>query len=86
MKLVRGMEVTDTGAQSVPVGPATLGRIFLTCLGRAQTTWDLLIMGNLPHPPPAPKFTDLKPNPRCFETGIKVVDTGSYRRGSRWSI
>lgn len=83
--LVRGMEVTDTGAPiSVPVGAATLGRIFnvlgepIDNLGpvNSEETW--------PIHRPAPKMTDLETQPSVFETGIKVVDLlAPYRRGGK---
>ena len=83
--LVRGMEVTDTGAPiSVPVGAATLGRIFnvlgetIDNLGPVQTE------ETLPIHRPAPKLTDLETKPSVFETGIKVVDLlAPYRRGGK---
>ena len=74
--VVRGMEVTDTGAAiSVPVGPAALGRI-LNVLGEP-------VDNGAPIPPNTerwpihrkrPDFVDLEPKTEIFETGIKVVD------------
>jgi F-type H+-transporting ATPase subunit beta len=83
--LVRGMEVVDTGAPiSVPVGPATLGRIFnvigetVDNLGPVQTEETSSIHR------PAPAFTQLETKPSVFETGIKVVDLlAPYRRGGK---
>ncbi|SKB13563.1 ATP synthase subunit beta, membrane-bound, F1 sector [Planktothrix sp. PCC 11201] len=83
--LVRGMEVVDTGAPiSVPVGPATLGRIFnvigetVDNLGPVQTQETSSIHR------PAPAFTQLETKPSVFETGIKVVDLlAPYRRGGK---
>jgi F-type H+-transporting ATPase subunit beta len=83
--LVRGMEVVDTGAPiSVPVGPATLGRIFnvigetVDNLGPVQTEETSSIHR------PAPAFTQLETKPAVFETGIKVVDLlAPYRRGGK---
>ncbi|ERT07811.1 ATP synthase F1, beta subunit [Lyngbya aestuarii BL J] len=83
--LVRGMEVVDTGtAISVPVGPATLGRIF-NVLGEpvdnlgpvnAETTFSIHRS--------APAFTELETKPAVFETGIKVLDLlAPYRRGGK---
>ncbi|WP_395146519.1 F0F1 ATP synthase subunit beta, partial [Armatimonas sp.] len=73
--LVRGQEAIDTGqAISVPVGPATLGRVF-NLLGRpidergpanATEYW--------PIHRDAPAFEDLATAPEILETGIKVVD------------
>jgi len=83
--LQRGVEVLDTLAPiSVPVGKATLGRIF-NVLGQ---TVDNIEKGTgeerLPIHRPAPLFTDLETKPSIFETGIKVVDLlAPYRRGGK---
>src|SRR6185312_15054068 len=72
----RGVDVEDTGAPiSVPVGQATLGRIF-NVLGEtidrvdkpveADAYWSI-------HRDP-PEFEDLNPTTEIFETGLKVVD------------
>jgi F-type H+-transporting ATPase subunit beta len=73
--LIRGQDVVDTGAPlSVPVGDATLGRVF-NLLGdpidergpvNAQEFW--------PIHRPAPAVADLSTNTELFETGIKVID------------
>src|SRR5215470_5824132 len=73
--LVRGMDAVDTGGPvSVPVGPATLGRVF-NLLGEpidgrgpvnAQETRPI-------HREPPP-FAELSPKTELFETGIKVID------------
>ncbi len=83
--MVRGMEVIDTGAPiRVPVGPATLGRIF-NVLG--EPVDNMGPVGNedtFPIHRPAPKFTDLETKPSVFETGIKVLDLlAPYRRGGK---
>ena len=83
--LIRGLEVIDTGAPlSVPVGEATLGRIF-NVLGEpvdelgAVTTND-----TLPIHRASPEFTNLDTKLAIFETGIKVVDLlAPYRRGDK---
>jgi len=83
--LKRGASVNDTGGPiSVPVGKATLGRIF-NVLGEpvdelgpcdADTT--------SPIHRPSPAFADLDTTPSIFETGIKVVDIlAPYRRGGK---
>ncbi|CAL8412470.1 unnamed protein product [Dictyota dichotoma] len=83
--LQRGVEVIDTQAPIlVPVGKATLGRIF-NVLGQ---TVDNIEIGTgedrLPIHRPAPSFTDLETKPAIFETGIKVVDLlAPYRRGGK---
>jgi F-type H+-transporting ATPase subunit beta len=73
--LVRGMDAVDTGGPvSVPVGKATLGRVF-NLLGEP-------IDGRGPvqadefrpiHSEPPP-FAELSPKTELFETGIKVID------------
>jgi F-type H+-transporting ATPase subunit beta len=73
--LVRGQEVSDTGAPiAVPVGEETLGRI-LNVIGepvdeagpvRASTKRAIHQL--------APAFVDQKPVPEILVTGIKVVD------------
>nr|QWK42124.1 CF1 subunit beta [Pseudochorda nagaii] len=83
--LQRGVKVLDTNSPIlVPVGKATLGRIF-NVLGQ---TVDNLPEGvgeeTLPIHRPAPAFTDLETKPAIFETGIKVVDLlAPYRRGGK---
>jgi F-type H+-transporting ATPase subunit beta len=84
--LSRGMEVTDTGAPiSVPVGEATLGRIF-NLLG------DPIDLGEeLPKDverrgihQDAPRVEDLTPTTEMFETGIKVIDLlAPYAKGGK---
>jgi F-type H+-transporting ATPase subunit beta len=73
--MIRGQECVDTGGPvSVPVGPATLGRVF-NLLGEpidmrgpvnAEERWP--IHRN------APALKDLSTNTELFETGIKVID------------
>ena len=83
--LVRGMEALDTGSPiSVPVGEATLGRIFNVLgepvdeRGPVQTTLTAPIHRE------APKLTDLQTKPKVFETGIKVIDLiEPYLRGGK---
>jgi F-type H+-transporting ATPase subunit beta len=82
----RGVDVIDTGAPiSVPVGDATLGRIF-NVLGEtidridekveAEDQWSI-------HRDP-PDFDDLSPTTEIFETGLKVVDLlAPYVKGGK---
>ncbi|HWO47443.1 MAG TPA: F0F1 ATP synthase subunit beta, partial [Solirubrobacterales bacterium] len=83
--LQRGDEVIDTGAPiSVPVGDATLGRIF-NLLGdpidngpavEAEERW--------PIHRPAPEASDLAPTQEVLETGIKVIDLlAPYAKGGK---
>jgi F-type H+/Na+-transporting ATPase subunit beta len=83
--LVRGMVVTDTGAQiSVPVGPKTLGRIMNVIgepidergpIGHTQTA---------PIHAEAPEFIDQSTESEILVTGIKVVDLlAPYAKGGK---
>ena len=73
--LVRGAEVIDTGAPlSVPVGKATLGRLFnvmgepLDNLGPVKAT------EHWPVHRPSPSFQDQETTTQILETGLKVLD------------
>ncbi len=83
--LVRGMEVKDTGAAiTVPVGAATLGRIFNVLGEPVDNMGPVNNEATFPIHRPAPKFTDLETKPSVFETGIKVLDLlAPYRRGGK---
>ncbi len=83
--LVRGMEVTATGAPiKVPVGEEVLGRIF-NVVGetidegeelKAKNYWSI-------HRDP-PSFEDQSTKTEIFETGIKVVDLlAPYAKGGK---
>ncbi|HZV73914.1 MAG TPA: F0F1 ATP synthase subunit beta [Conexibacter sp.] len=83
--LARGMEVADTGGPiTVPVGRATLGRIF-NVLGDAIDLGGPV--GNEERWPihrPAPTVENLTPTTEMFETGIKVVDLlAPYAKGGK---
>ncbi|MCW9680634.1 F0F1 ATP synthase subunit beta [Dolichospermum planctonicum UHCC 0167] len=83
--LVRGLEVIDTGAPiTVPVGKATLGRIFNVLGEPVDNQGPVNAEASLPIHRDAPKFTELETTPSVFETGIKVVDLLTpYRRGGK---
>ncbi|WP_008319368.1 F0F1 ATP synthase subunit beta [Leptolyngbya sp. PCC 6406] len=83
--LVRGMEVANTGAPiSVPVGSATLGRIFNVLGEPIDEKGPVNATETSPIHRSAPKFTDLETKPAVFETGIKVIDLlAPYRRGGK---
>ncbi|WP_211245128.1 F0F1 ATP synthase subunit beta [Thiomicrospira pelophila] len=73
--LKRGMQVTNTGAAiSVPVGKATLGRIFdvlgntIDNAGPVDTEERAVIHRK------APKFEELAASQELLETGVKVID------------
>ncbi len=73
--LRRGMKVRSTGAPiSVPVGPATLGRV-MDVLGRPiDERGPVSSDERRSIHAPAPKFDELSPSVELLETGIKVVD------------
>ncbi|MFJ6412579.1 F0F1 ATP synthase subunit beta [Terribacillus saccharophilus] len=82
----RGKEVVDTGAAiSVPVGEATLGRIF-NVLGETIDL-DEPIQGEIKKDPihrEAPAFENLATETEILETGIKVVDLlAPYIKGGK---
>jgi F-type H+/Na+-transporting ATPase subunit beta len=82
--LPRGAEVEDTGAPiSVPVGQATLGRIF-NVLGAVIDEGDEVEGERWPIHRPAPSFEELEPTVEIFETGIKVIDLlAPYVKGGK---
>jgi F-type H+/Na+-transporting ATPase subunit beta len=73
--LRRGMEIASTGKPiSVPVGPATLGRI-MDVLGRPiDDAGPIATEERRAIHQPAPKFDELSPSVDLLETGIKVID------------
>ena len=86
--LVRGVEVTDTGASiSVPVGDGVKGHVFNAlgdCLddpgyGKDFEHWSI-------HRKPPP-FDELEPKTEMLETGLKVVDLLTpYVRGGKIAL
>src|SRR5438094_1131802 len=83
--MVRGMRAVDTGGPiTVPVGPATLGRV-MNVIGEAVDE-----LGAIKSPKrypihrPAPSFEDQSTRLEMFETGIKVIDLiEPYLRGGK---
>jgi len=73
--LRRGMKVSNTGESiSVPVGPATLGRI-MDVLGRPiDDAGEIATEERRAIHQKAPKFDELSPSVELLETGIKVID------------
>ena len=72
--LKRGLEAHDTGAAiSVPVGDATLGRMF-NVLGEPIDEKPAPKVKTEPIHRPAPSFTDQSSIAEILETGIKVID------------
>ena len=84
--LARGMEVIDTGqAIAVPVGQATLGRLF-NLLGEPIDEGEPLPadVERWPIHRPAPAFEELEPTTEVLETGIKVIDLlAPYVKGGK---
>ncbi|HEX6664159.1 MAG TPA: F0F1 ATP synthase subunit beta [Gaiellaceae bacterium] len=83
--LARGLEVEDTGQPiSVPVGNATLGRLW-NVLGEPIDEKEAPADGErwpIHRDPPA--FRDLSPTTEIFETGIKVIDLiAPYVKGGK---
>jgi F-type H+-transporting ATPase subunit beta len=83
--LKRGVEAIDLGTPiSVPVGTATLGRIFNVIGEPVDEQGAVIVNETLPIHREAPAFTELETKPSIFETGIKVVDLlAPYRRGGK---
>ncbi|MDY0810418.1 F0F1 ATP synthase subunit beta [Kitasatospora purpeofusca] len=76
--LVRGSQVTDTGAAiSVPVGQITKGKVF-NALGEVlnvdKDEFESQVQVRWPIHRKAPAFKDLESKTEMFETGIKVID------------
>ena len=83
--LVRGMEVTDTGAPiMMPVGKEVLGRI-LNVVGQPVDGGPALKREKtLPIHRDPPSFVDQSTKVEVFETGIKVIDLlAPYRKGGK---
>ena len=83
--IARGAEVIDTGGPiTVPVGRATLGRIF-NLLGEAIDQGPAVeVEERWPIHRPAPSVEQLTPTAEMFETGIKVVDLlAPYAKGGK---
>ena len=84
--LVRGLEVENLGAPiSVPVGEATLGRVF-NVLGEHIDLGEEIdpSVRRDPIHRPSPKFEELATDTEILETGIKVVDLlAPYVKGGK---
>ncbi|OEF99829.1 F0F1 ATP synthase subunit beta [Vulcanibacillus modesticaldus] len=83
--LVRGMEAEDTGKPiSVPVGEATLGRVFNVLGEPIDEAGDVKAQEFHPIHRPAPEFEQLSTQEEILETGIKVVDLlAPYVKGGK---
>ncbi|MEW5827656.1 MAG: F0F1 ATP synthase subunit beta [Chloroflexota bacterium] len=86
--LQRGVPARATGqAITVPVGPATLGRIF-NVLGRPiDKKGDIQVTTRYPIHRPAPPFAEQSTRVEVFETGIKVIDLiAPFTKGGKTGI
>jgi len=83
--LKRGDIAVDTGNSiKVPVGKATLGRIFNVLGEPVDECGDVKNTETYSIHRAAPEFIELETKPSIFETGIKVVDLlAPYRRGGK---
>jgi len=83
--LVRGMKAVDTGTNiTVPVGEASLGKIF-NLLGEPIDKTEMPAdVTRWPIHRPAPTFQDQSTKTEMFETGIKVIDLlEPYSKGGK---
>src|SRR6202046_20431 len=83
--MVRGQEVTDTGAPiSVPVGPETLGRILNVIGEPVDERGPVKATRRLPIHRKAHDFVDQSTEAEILVTGIKVIDLlAPYAKGGK---
>lgn len=83
--LVRGLEAVDTGAPiSVPVGAATLGRVFNVLGDPIDGIDEVDRTTTNPIHRSAPTFEELSTQVEILETGIKVIDLiAPYAKGGK---
>jgi F-type H+-transporting ATPase subunit beta len=83
--MVRGQEVTDTGAPiMVPVGPATLGRILNVIGEPIDERGPIGAAMTYPIHRAAPSFADQSTSAEILVTGIKVIDLlAPYAKGGK---
>jgi len=83
--LVRGLEATDLGGPiSVPVGEATLGRVFNVLGNPIDNAGEVLATERNPIHRLAPTFDELSTQAEILETGIKVIDLlAPYAKGGK---
>jgi F-type H+-transporting ATPase subunit beta len=73
--LQRGLEAVDTGAPlSVPVGEATLGRLFNVMGEPLDELGEVKAEEHWPIHRPAPSFQEQETTTQMLETGLKVID------------
>lgn len=83
--LVRGSKATDTGAPiTIPVGPATLGRIMNVTGDPIDERGPIKTDKFLPIHADPPEFVEQSTSAEVLVTGIKVVDLlAPYARGGK---
>jgi F-type H+-transporting ATPase subunit beta len=83
--MVRGTRAIDTGGPiTVPVGPATLGRVINVVGDPIDELGPLNTDKRYPIHRPAPSFEEQSTKLEMFETGIKVIDLlEPYVRGGK---
>jgi F-type H+-transporting ATPase subunit beta len=86
--MVRGAEVTDTGAAiSVPVGPGTLGRIMNVIGDPIDERGPIVFEQRMPIHHDAPAFEEQSASAEILVTGIKVVDLlAPYQKGGKTGL
>ncbi len=86
--LQRGVPAVATGAPiMVPVGPATLGRIFNVLGARVDGKGEVQAATRYPIHRPAPPFAEQATRVEVFETGIKVIDLiAPFTKGGKTGI
>ncbi len=86
--LQRGLPAIATGAPiKVPVGPATLGRIFNVLGEPVDKQGGVMTDAYYPIHRPAPPFEEQVTKPELLETGIKVIDLiAPFTRGGKTGI
>jgi F-type H+/Na+-transporting ATPase subunit beta len=86
--LVRGMDVFDNGKPiSVPVGPATLGRLINVIGDGIDGLGEIKAEKRYSIHRPAPLFKNLSTESQMFETGVKVIDLMEpYSKGGKTGL
>ncbi|MBX3011497.1 MAG: F0F1 ATP synthase subunit beta [Caldilineaceae bacterium] len=86
--LRRGMQGTSDGQPiSVPVGPATLGRLFNVVGDPIDGKGPVNAEVHYPIHRPSPAFDDQSTQAEIFETGVKVIDLiAPFTRGGKTGI
>jgi len=86
--LRRGMVAVQTGGPiKVPVGPATLGRIFNVVGEPVDNLGPVQASEYYPIHRPSPSFEDQVTKPEFLETGVKVIDLiAPFTRGGKTGV